>query len=648
MRRASASRSYYAREGFNTVQIEVERGAESRRRHRRRRRSRCSKARSRSFARSRREGATRTRDGRDPPRAAAAHRRAGEPRRLVAGAQAAVRHQRVPPGRHRAGADRADDRGVGGRHPAGARRGPRRRVSGVAAALRRCSSTTNDERRARSPTATRASRTSASWPTCRTRICSAARSPPASPARYERDRQAGSLFTSNGSFFGLPIRSSGFIFTSRQRFARPETSTTIDQRVGLSAEQRWRPFRYVGGDLELPLRAHHTFDPEPARGDPVPLDVVNVSTLNAGVVLDRRDDPSEPTRGWFTSANWEQARRARSAPTTATASCSCSSRCIAGCRRGWSSPAARSSAPASASEALICLRALPARRRDDGARLRGERARAARCLRASRRRRRAAGPQRRDALPGARLGAGRRRSSMPATSSRRRGDLSFSDLARRLRRRPAAGVAVRDAARRLRHSRHDALARSPRRISSRAGGGTSGSGTSSRCRNVVSGSPGRGRDSVTVTSRPATKLRGRTSQMPLAVRSGAEARGRSRGAPTSSGSVGPLVGDAGVVVGVRQIGLELDARPNASAARWKFFLPDGDQRRPGNARTDCRRWRRPRGSAASIAPSASPASSAAPDSPIAFHVSSPLRAGGAYASPARRRCFILMNACAAR
>jgi len=35
-----------------------------------------------------------------------------------------------------------------------------------------------------------------------------------------------------------------------------------------------------------------------------------VSRLNAAAVLDRRDDPSDPTRGWFTAANWDQAVQA--------------------------------------------------------------------------------------------------------------------------------------------------------------------------------------------------------------------------------------------------------------------------------------------------------------------------------------------------
>ncbi len=128
-------------------------------------------------------------------------------------------------------------------------------------------------------------------------------------ARYERDRQSGSLFTSNASFFGLPIRSSGFIFTSRQRFLVDTEIASINERFGVSAEQRWRPFRYSELIWGYRFERTHVFDPTPG-GDPFPLDaVLNVSRLTATVVLDRRDNPSDPTRGWFTSANWDQAVR---------------------------------------------------------------------------------------------------------------------------------------------------------------------------------------------------------------------------------------------------------------------------------------------------------------------------------------------------
>jgi outer membrane protein assembly complex protein YaeT len=125
--------------------------------------------------------------------------------------------------------------------------------------------------------------------------------------RYERSRQAASVFTSNSSFFGLPIRSSGFVFGSRQRFEN-ESLVTIDQRFGVTAEQRWRPFRYSeviwGYRFE---RQHVTLDPVPVEIVPLP---IYVATLTGAVALDRRDDPTNPQSGWLTTASWDQALQA--------------------------------------------------------------------------------------------------------------------------------------------------------------------------------------------------------------------------------------------------------------------------------------------------------------------------------------------------
>lgn len=131
--------------------------------------------------------------------------------------------------------------------------------------------------------------------------------------RYERSRQAGSLFTSNSSFFGLPIRSSAFVFTSRQRFEdNPDTTTfdetTIDERIGLSAEQRWRPLRTAEVLWSYRFeREHARFEALPPDQQTVPL---RVARLTATMYFDRRDDLSDPTSGWFASANWEQAIQA--------------------------------------------------------------------------------------------------------------------------------------------------------------------------------------------------------------------------------------------------------------------------------------------------------------------------------------------------
>jgi outer membrane protein assembly complex protein YaeT len=127
-------------------------------------------------------------------------------------------------------------------------------------------------------------------------------------ARYERDRRSESVFISNASFFGLPLRSNAFIFDSRQRFRIDQEITDISDRRGLSFEQRWRPS--MRGEITYGYRyeRNHTFDPTPPADDLFPGGTtVNVSKLTTAALLDRRDDPFEPTRGWFTSVNWDAA-----------------------------------------------------------------------------------------------------------------------------------------------------------------------------------------------------------------------------------------------------------------------------------------------------------------------------------------------------
>jgi outer membrane protein insertion porin family len=122
-------------------------------------------------------------------------------------------------------------------------------------------------------------------------------------ARYERDRRSESLFLSNASFFGLPIRTYAFIFDARQRFRVDSEVFSISDRRGLSVEQRWRPSRRAEVTYGYRSERTHVFEPDSRFG----LDVrLNISKLTAAALIDRRDDPFQPSRGWFSSANWDQ------------------------------------------------------------------------------------------------------------------------------------------------------------------------------------------------------------------------------------------------------------------------------------------------------------------------------------------------------
>jgi outer membrane protein assembly factor BamA len=122
-------------------------------------------------------------------------------------------------------------------------------------------------------------------------------------ARVERDRRSESLFVSNASFFGLPIRSYGFVFDSRQRFRFNDEVQSITDRRGASFEQRWRPTRTTEMTYGYRYERVHNFVPD----EPDLFFIVNISKITAAGIVDRRDEPFEPTRGWFSAVNWDQA-----------------------------------------------------------------------------------------------------------------------------------------------------------------------------------------------------------------------------------------------------------------------------------------------------------------------------------------------------
>jgi outer membrane protein assembly complex protein YaeT len=127
--------------------------------------------------------------------------------------------------------------------------------------------------------------------------------------RLERDRRSESVFLSNASFFGLPVRTYAFIFDAHQRFRLDGEVNSITDTRGGSIEQRWRPSRRVEVSYGYRFERNHTAYVEPdIPGLPPRLDdVFNVAKLTAAAYIDRRDDPFQPSRGWFSSANLDQA-----------------------------------------------------------------------------------------------------------------------------------------------------------------------------------------------------------------------------------------------------------------------------------------------------------------------------------------------------
>jgi outer membrane protein insertion porin family len=122
-------------------------------------------------------------------------------------------------------------------------------------------------------------------------------------ARLRRDQQVGRVFASATHFFGLPLRSNLFLSRGRQTIATGDTFTTVADTTEISAEQTYRLRRLI--DLRYGYeigRNRTTFE-----GSDFDL-TVRVARFTTGGTVDRRNDPFDPARGWFTSANLELSR----------------------------------------------------------------------------------------------------------------------------------------------------------------------------------------------------------------------------------------------------------------------------------------------------------------------------------------------------
>jgi outer membrane protein assembly factor BamA len=120
-------------------------------------------------------------------------------------------------------------------------------------------------------------------------------------ARLRRDQQVARVFVGANRFFGLPLRSN--LFLSRGREEIGSADKTVSDVTEISAEQTYRLRRFLDLRYGYGLgRNRSTF----AAAD---FDLtVRVARLTTNGLVDRRNDPFDPARGWFTSAGLELSR----------------------------------------------------------------------------------------------------------------------------------------------------------------------------------------------------------------------------------------------------------------------------------------------------------------------------------------------------
>jgi outer membrane protein assembly factor BamA len=126
-------------------------------------------------------------------------------------------------------------------------------------------------------------------------------------ARLRRDQEVGRVFLGATQFFGFPLRSNVFLSRSRQDIGSSETARTVSDVTDLSAEQVYRLRRLVDLHYGYGFGGNRTTFTDPVTNEKFDL-TVRVARLTTSAVVDRRSDPFDPTKGWFTSASFELSR----------------------------------------------------------------------------------------------------------------------------------------------------------------------------------------------------------------------------------------------------------------------------------------------------------------------------------------------------
>ena len=126
--------------------------------------------------------------------------------------------------------------------------------------------------------------------------------------RLRRDQEVGRVFLGANRFFGLPLRSTVFLSRGREDIVSTADSKSVSDVTDISFEQVFRLRRLV--DLRYGYgfgRNRTTFTNEEHPADNFELSV-RAARLQTSALVDHRNDPFDPARGWFSSANLELSR----------------------------------------------------------------------------------------------------------------------------------------------------------------------------------------------------------------------------------------------------------------------------------------------------------------------------------------------------
>ena len=120
-------------------------------------------------------------------------------------------------------------------------------------------------------------------------------------ARLRRNQEVGRVFLGANRFFALPLRSTVFLSRSREDIGSDAAEQAVSDETEISAEQMYRVRRFL--DLRYGYRMGRNRTTRSAFDLTVML-----ARLTTSALVDRRNDPFDPVRGWFGSANMELSR----------------------------------------------------------------------------------------------------------------------------------------------------------------------------------------------------------------------------------------------------------------------------------------------------------------------------------------------------
>ena len=131
-------------------------------------------------------------------------------------------------------------------------------------------------------------------------------------ARIRSDQEVGRLNLGVPRFFGLPVRSNVFLSRGREEDISSggdfQTKATSDV-TNISSQQTVRLRKFVDVRYGYDLGRNRTTILTLERPDIAPIIVdLKVARLTTGSSADRRNDPFDPSHGWFTSGNLELSR----------------------------------------------------------------------------------------------------------------------------------------------------------------------------------------------------------------------------------------------------------------------------------------------------------------------------------------------------